>query len=295
MNQSRIVVVTPVFNDLAHTLVFLESLRKQGYRDFTTVLVDMGTDDTRAVVNRMHPEVVVLKAGDILWAGGMNAGVAYAIEHGYAYVFTVNNDVTLEEPCLEKLVDFADSHPRSLVGSMVCYDDEPDRVWYFGGYFRFTGNMPHAHGRRRDFREPAQPEWLTGMGTLIPLEAYREVGFYDTDSFPQYFADADFSLRAQKEGGYSLWVIPDARISVNIHSSWLGRHLRNPGLRDAAEILFDRKSPMNLRARYVFYKKHLRLYRLKFFIYNMIYLPKALLCFARSFVLSLYFKRSSSE
>jgi GT2 family glycosyltransferase len=291
MHRPRIAVVTPVFNDLTHTLLFLESLQKQIFQDFTAVVVDMGSDDTQEIVNQAYPEAVVLKVGDIFWSGGTNAGVAYAMEHNYEYVFTVNNDVRLDQQCLKNLVGFADAHPRSLVGSMVCYDDDPGRVWYFGGYFTFTGDMPHAHGRLHDFTEPRRPEWLTGMGALIPVQAYRDVGLYDTEHFPQYFADADFSLRARKDGGYDLWVIPDARLVMDIESSWLGRRMRKPSLGHFGELLFDNKSPMNLGSRYIFYKKHVRLFRLKFFTYNVIYVPQVFLCFVKYYLLSLLSRR----
>jgi GT2 family glycosyltransferase len=291
VRPARVAVVTPVFNDLPHTLRFLESLRKQTFEDFTTVLVDMGTDDTRKVVVQAYPEAVILKEDDVLWSGGTNAGVRYAMGHGYEYVFTVNNDVTLDEKCLENLVAFADAHPRSLVGSMVYYDDDPDRVWYFGGYLARSGNMPHAQGRIQDFTEPGRPEWLTGMGALIPVQAYRGVGLYDAEHFPQYFADADFSLRARRQGGYDLWVIPTARLGMDIRSSWLGRRMRRPRLRHLSELLMDRKSPMNLRARYFFYRKHMRHHRLKFIVYNLIYIPRVLLSFARAFALAPFCRR----
>lgn len=287
MRRPRIAVVTPVFNDLTHTLLFLESLRKQIFQDFTPVVVDMGTDDTQTVVKQAYPEAAVLKAGDIFWSGGTNAGVKYAMEHDFEYVFTVNNDVTLDKQCLKSLVEFAGTHPRSLIGSMVCYDDDPERVWYFGGYFTFTGNMPHAQGRLRDFTAPRQPEWLTGMGSLIPIQAYRDVGLYDGEHFPQYLADADFSLRAHREGGYGLWVIPEARLFMDIESSWLGRRMRKPNLGHLGELLFDHKSPMNLKSRYIFYKKHVPLFRLKFVTYNVIFVPKVFLCFLKYYLLSL--------
>lgn len=291
--RPRIAVVTPVFNDLPRTLSFLESLRRQVYKDFTAVIVDMGADGAETAVRQAYPEAVVLREADILWSGGTNAGVRYALEHNYEYVFTVNNDVKLDEQCLKNLVEFADAHPRSLVGSLVSYDDDPDRVWYFGGYFSATGNMPHARGRRRDFTKPGQPEWLTGMGALVPVQAYRDVGLYDAEHFPHYFADADLSLRARKEGGYDLWVIPEARLVMDIHSSWLGRRMKKPRLEHLGELLFDRKSPLNLKARYIFYRRHLRLFRLKFVVYNAIHVPQTYLCFLKHFLLSLLPRRRS--
>src|SRR5439155_3838584 len=43
-------------------------------------------------------------------------------------------------------------------------------------------------------------ETLTGCGALIPVDCFRETGYYDARRFPQYHADAEFVLRAAKRG-----------------------------------------------------------------------------------------------
>lgn len=288
IQHPRVAVVTPIFNDLDHTLAFLTSLRQQVFQDFTTIIVDMGNDNARDAVKKACPEAIVLREGDVFWAGGTNAGVKYAIEHNYEYVYTVNNDVKLDKNCLQNVVEFADTHPQSLVGSIICYESDLNRVWYYGGYISLIGNMPHAEGSLKDFTTPAQPEWLTGMGALIPVQAYKDVGLYDAKHFPHYLADADFSLRAKKDGGYNLWVTPDARLVFDEASSWFGNCTRKPKLGYMYELLFDVKSPMNLKSRYVFYKKHLKLFRLKFVIYNIRYIPRVFLNFISSYLVFIF-------
>jgi GT2 family glycosyltransferase len=285
IQHPRIAVVTPIFNDLDHTLSFLTSLRRQVFKDFATIIVDMGNDNAREAVKKVCPEAIVLRDGDVvLWSGGSNAGVKYAIENNYEYVYTVNNDVELDKNCLQKVVEFADAHPKSLVGSMISYESDLNQVWYFGGYISCIGNLPHAEGSLQDFNMPMQPEWLTGMGTLVPVQAYKDVGLYDEKHFPHYMADADFSLRAKRDGGYDLWVIPDARLVFDETSSWFGNCRRQPELRHIYDLLFDIKSPMNLKSRYAFHKKHLKLFRLKFVIYNIRYIPRLFLSFISSYL-----------
>jgi GT2 family glycosyltransferase len=45
---------------------------------------------------------------------------------------------------------------------------------------------------------------LTGCGTLIPVDCFRETGYYDARRYPQYHADAEFVLRAGKRGWRAL-------------------------------------------------------------------------------------------
>ena len=65
-------------------------------------------------------------------------------------------------------------------------------------------------------------DYLTGLGTLIPIDVFNEVGMYDRTHFPQYFADADLSLRAEKVG-YHLAVTPESICYVDPGSAWIAR------------------------------------------------------------------------
>jgi GT2 family glycosyltransferase len=47
---------------------------------------------------------------------------------------------------------------------------------------------------------PFPVQLLTGCGTLVPAACYRAVGLYDARMFPQYHADAEFTLRAARQG-----------------------------------------------------------------------------------------------
>lgn len=284
----RVAVVAPVFNERERTLAFLDSLFGQEFRDFTAVVVDMGSDGTAAAVRRARPEVVVLEEGDVLWAAGTNAGVRWALGRGYEYVFTVNADVTFEKGCLARLVAFAAGHPRSLVGALVCYAGEPERVWYAGGEIAFWGDLPHRRGRLADFPGPRRPRWLTGMGTLVPALAFQEVGLYDAANFPHYVADADFSLRAGAMG-YELWVLPEARLYADVASSWLGRRMKAPQLGHLGELLFDKSSPLNLRARYRFCRRHLSFGRLRFLFFCSVLVPRVWAAFLRKMGTDLFF------
>ena len=56
----------------------------------------------------------------------------------------------------------------------------------------------------RDVLASAPSPWsvpiLTGCGTLVPADCYRQVGLYDDRWFPQYHADSEFVLRASLKG-----------------------------------------------------------------------------------------------
>ncbi len=205
--DARVAVVVPVHNDLRRTERFLESFRAVDYPHYTLVVVDDGsTDGTAAALAARHPRVVRLAGGGSLWwAGATNRGVRWALDRGYDYVLTINNDTRVAPDFLRTLVDAAECEPRAIVGSRVEILNRPGTVWALGAEMNWgKGEIFHLRGRGESVPSgtpdllPA--EALSGCGTLVPAACYREVGVYDARHFPQYHADAEFVLRAARKG-----------------------------------------------------------------------------------------------
>jgi GT2 family glycosyltransferase len=206
----RVAVVVPVHNKLPLTLRFLDSFAAVSYPHYEIVVVDDGsTDGTAEHLARHHPEVRVLPGtGELWWAGGTNRGVHYALSRRFDYVLTINNDTLVDPAFLGRLVATAEAHPRSLVGSRIQFLDEPQRVWSAGGWTNwgpgfFVNLCEHSADEddllaRRPNPMPAQ--LLTGCGALVPTACYRLIGVYDDRMCPQYHADAEFTLRAARQG-----------------------------------------------------------------------------------------------
>jgi len=210
MRSPKVAVVTPVHGKLPLTLRFLESFRRVDYPSYEIVIVDDGSaDGTAEALARDYPHVRVLRGdGGLWWTGGTNKGVRYALRRGFDYVLTINNDTVVSPGFLGHLVETAEAHPRAVVGSRINFLDQPRRVWAVGGYAHWHRGVvlqlsesgadeADTLARRRN---PAQAELLTGCGTLVPAECYREVGLYDRLMCPQYHADAEFTLRAGARG-----------------------------------------------------------------------------------------------
>ncbi|MGC1275430.1 MAG: glycosyltransferase family 2 protein [Planctomycetaceae bacterium] len=210
----QVAVVVPVHNKIQLTARFLESFREIDYPNYRVVITDDGsTDGTAQVLADRFPEVVVLAGdGNLWWSGGTNRGVEYALREKFDYVLTINNDVQVAADFLTRLVETAEAHPRSVIGSLICQMDEPEKVWAAGGYMDWEHDVLfqlHHWGESRESviaaqSDPKPVDILTGCGTLIPAACFREVGTYDARWFPQYHADSEFVLRAGKAGYQAL-------------------------------------------------------------------------------------------
>jgi GT2 family glycosyltransferase len=191
-------VVTPVYNRIAITREFLQSMTDLRYPNYEIIIVDDGsTDGTANMVEHDFPSVRLIRTpGDQWWSKATNVGVGDALARDARYILTINDDVQVDPDFLTILVDVAEAHPRTLVGATIYEASMREKLWYAGGTMGWwTGQLLH-----RSLPDSRPLHWLTGMGTLIPAEVFREVGMYDHAHFPQYAADVDLTLRARRHG-----------------------------------------------------------------------------------------------
>jgi len=152
---------------------------------------------------------------------------------------------------LTHLVDRAVPNPRMLVGAMIYDARPPHNLWYAGGKFSWwTGQIPH-----RASVDDGPLYWLTGMGTLIPVGAFAEIGMYDEKHFPQYVGDVDFTLRAAKHG-YALSIAERSRIYNRTEESIQRLIRQHVTLRNFFVPLFSNKSDSKIGMRLTLYRRY---------------------------------------
>jgi GT2 family glycosyltransferase len=207
-------VVIPHWNDAPTTLDCIRSLQAAEAVEARIVIVDNGSTDNSG----QHLSAQLGNQAEVLalpenrgFAGGANAGVKYALEHGAAAVLLLNNDTTLDRRMLLELAAAAAAHPDAGVLAPAIYEQaRPDRLWRLGD--RWYNWLPFpiqvSHG---DARLPyVLVDYVTGCGMLIRRGVFERVGLFDERYF-FYFEDADFCSRALS-AGYKLCVIPKAKL-----------------------------------------------------------------------------------
>ena len=124
MNKPLIYIIVLNYNRRDDTLDCLSSLFRLDYPNFKVLMVDNASSDgTADAVRRQYPQAEVLQnEKNLMYAGGNNAGIELALEHGADWVLLLNNDTVVDERLLSEMVDAAHAHPEAgVLGPMIYY------------------------------------------------------------------------------------------------------------------------------------------------------------------------------
>ena len=178
------------------------------------------TDGSIEGVQGRHPGIDVIYVGPHGCSAGNNAGIRAGSSR---YVLLLNPDAEIRPGSLQRLVEYADAHPRTaIVGTTIL---NPDGTMQANAYGRFP-SVATAFGLRvwriwqrlrgnarlspRRFARPTPVDWATGAGFLVRREAIDEAGAMD-DGFFLYFEDVEWCHR-MRDHGWDVVVEPAAEV-----------------------------------------------------------------------------------
>jgi GT2 family glycosyltransferase len=226
----RVSAVVVTFDALPWVERCLESVR-----GLETVVVDHGsTDGTLDLVERRFPEVTLLRRDNRGYGAGLNAGVEAS---SGPYVLLLNSDAWAGEGAVERLVAFAEAHPRGgLVGPRASNPDGSlqrtvrgfPTLWRLATEYFFLRKLAprsralnafYAAGFAHD--EPRRVDWLMGFAMLVRREAFEAVGGFDEDFF--LFSEETDLCRRLWDAGWEVWFTPEAEFTHVAGASHGGR------------------------------------------------------------------------
>lgn len=207
-----------------------ESLRsvyeqRGGLRQQVIVVDNGSVDGSVDMIRAEFPEVELIDAKQNL---GFARGVNLAATRANAdFLLLLNPDTVVLDRALERLVDFARSHPgHGLYGGRALRRDgslELSSCWALPTVWSITCfalGLSTAFRHSRWFDPEAMADWrrdtvrevgiITGCLLLAPRDAWRKLGEFDERYF-MYGEDADLAFRA-REAGYRPIICPEACI-----------------------------------------------------------------------------------
>lgn len=257
----KVFVVIPIHNRKEETLKCLRSLGSQSYSNLEMIVVDDGSvDGSFDAITEAFPFVRLIRgSGDLWWAGATNVGVRAALVNANDndFVLTLNNDLTVGADYVSQLVRCAKSQTEpAIVGSTAVDSADPSHVLFCGIKKNWVTGTTGAVDCNRPLNGNAfESDMLPGRGTLIPVTAFKKVGFFDDEVFPQYLADYDFSIRALNEG-YRLIVSHDAVVRSDASKTGMGSKLTNPSIAQTIRSFWTIRSANHLGKRWRFALRH---------------------------------------
>ena len=259
----NIAVLIPVHNHIAYTKNCLQYLKEHAHSDssieYRTVVIDDGSSDGTATwIKTNFPEVELLYGdGNLWWSGGINVGATYALNHLNAdYLILWNNDIIAGDDYFEKLSNILKNNREKIFGSKIYVAGEQNLVWSMGGIFNpYSGRrfmLGYFKPDVNEYQKVTEPDWLTGMGTVVHKSVIDKIGYWDDQNFPQYHGDSDFTYRA-KTNGFTIKVFPELKIWNDVKNTGL-KHGGN--FKQLLRIMVDTRSNYNIKKNILFYKKY---------------------------------------
>ncbi len=201
--KKKPLVVIPNWDGMPFILDCLAALGQQS-EAHDVVVVDNGSkDDSVAQITQHYPGVIMIALPkNTGFAGGVNTGIRYGLEHEYDAVALLNNDAIPDKHWLKELVRTMESNPKA--GIVTCKLLHTDGAYFDStGDFYATCGIPFPRDRnQKDTGQRDQQESVfsaTGGASLYRCAMFRQVGIFD-EYFFAYYEDVDVSFRARLAG-----------------------------------------------------------------------------------------------
>lgn len=212
MTKSSIAVVVLNWNDADLLPHSVGSLFEQTMACDIIVVDNGSSDNSRSVIEAFGSKVTPLfNKKNLGFAGGVNTGIRYALEAGYAYIALLNNDAVAEPEWVAALQARLKQNPQTGgVTSRMLH--QGDNTYDSTGEIYTRWGLPYPRGREEvaasQYDDKPLVSAVSGGGSMFRAQLFREAGLFDEDFFA-YYEDVDLGLRGQL-GGWQFEFVPNA-------------------------------------------------------------------------------------
>ena len=263
MNKSDLNIYAIVlnWNNFSDTDKCLTSLVSISDERIKIVIVDnKSTDESVKLFKEKYTDLpLIISQVNNGYAGGMNLGIKYALDHSADYIIISNNDVVYTKDFLDPLLElFVNDNSIGIVSPKVLYTHNKDIIYCAGADFKllrgsgvaaFQGKVSAQFGN--DVREITMAE---GSCFLAKKEVFEKSGLFGVEFF-MYFEDLEFSDRVRKN--FKIFYTPK---SIIYHKGGGGTSWKN-------------HSPLYYyyytRNRYIYFKKYSFFVKIYILLYSI--------------------------
>ncbi len=175
------------------------------------------------------------------FGGGVNLGVAAALEAGATGLLLLNPDARMGGDAVRTLRSATAGSPLALCAPRIMTPG--GSVWFAGSDVSLVDGRTRGHAKRAQYPGEETWEWLTGACLWFTAALWHATGGFDEEYF-LYWEDVDFSRRAVAAGG-TLRVVTD---SVAVHDEGATHRSHRQTSRSKSETYYY----FNIRNRMLF-------------------------------------------
>ena len=212
----KIAIVVPNWNGEQELPACLDSLRSQSMNSSIIVVENGSVDGSVELLESEYPDVTLLKQPKNLgFAGGVNIGIRYALDHEFDYVALFNNDAVADKEWLKYLVNTLEKSPNTGIATCKFLNIDGSSIDSTGDMYTVWG-LPYPRGRGEKnntiYNKDVYIFGASGGATIYRSELLRKIGLFD-EKFFAYYEDIDVSFRAQLSG----WKVQYVSTAIAYH------------------------------------------------------------------------------
>ena len=197
MKSRNITIIIVTYNSQDQIESCLKSIDKQGIQADILIIDNCSTDETWQKLQTLkQPNITLIKnKTNNGFAKAVNQGIRYSNKNFKNNLFLLlNPDATLDKDCLKNITNTIELNPRVGLCSPVIKNPLNREVIFQKGQIDWL-KMRTSHSALPE----TSLDYLTGCCLLIKKAVTDKLEGFD-ERFFLYFEDADFSLRARREG-----------------------------------------------------------------------------------------------
>ena len=216
----RVLIIIVNWNGRDDLLELLASIKNLNYPkdNYKIMVIDNGSSDgSQTAISQSFPDVYLLEnKRNIGYVKAVNQGIANGLNTAVDYIWIFNNDVTVEENSLKRLVEAGQQDENIGVIAPVIYSyNSPDKIDNVGYKINFwIGRLKRLKFGRDVFQNYndtyAEVDSQLGCSTLIKSTVFKMIGNFQA-IYNLYFEETDFNIRARKKG-FRVVVVKDAKV-----------------------------------------------------------------------------------
>jgi GT2 family glycosyltransferase len=223
--QVLIIIVT--WNKQEYLQRLLNSIQRSSYPNYSVLVVDnASTDNTEEIIEQFDFAIHKKLPENLGGAGGFNAGLKYAVEEDYPYVWLLDDDTEVDSDALKELVTFylsKENNRIGFLGSRINLLQHRELIQEVGGRLdiRRADVLPNCALETKAEKKVYEVDVVAACSLFTSQKVIKEVGLIN----PTFFItcdDVEWSLRTKRKG-YKNLVLSDAVIYHNF--IWAGNKL----------------------------------------------------------------------